>query len=342
MTASLKRLPSAVVGARLAILHSVLLCFALAGQESGEDRAAARAPPKQVAAQVDGQPIYAAEVEREIAIAYGNQKISADARPYVLAKTLEQVISRRLVLRWLAETKQGANQAEVDIARAQLEKRLTQRGTTLDEFLRQQQLDEAGLRRSLTWQVGWQRFLDKQLTDKNLEKYFEKHRRDFDGTEIRIAHILFRIESSDDAQAWDAARTRAQQVLAQIRAGNTSFTAAAREYSDSPSKDQEGDIGFIARLEPMPESFSRAAFGLELNQVSEPVTATLGVHLIKCLEIKPGQKRWQDTRAELEQAVTSYLFRWTADQMRPRSRVEYVPAFPHFKVGTETLEVSCK
>ena len=290
------------------------------------------------AAKVDGEPIQVSEVEREIAIAYGNRRIASGAHEFLRATTLEQLIKRRLVLRWLSETKQAARSDEVELARRQLQTSLTGLGQTLEQYLIQQQLDEAGLKRSLAWQIGWQRYIDKQLNDKNLERYFEQHRRDFDGTEMHVAHILFKVDKAEDSESIEAARGRARQLLAQIQAGKISFAEAARAHSASASREQGGDIGWITRREPMPESFSRAAFALERLQVSDPAETAFGIHLIQCLDIKPGQKKLSDVRPEIEQAVMLYLFDWAADQVRSQIRIEYTAGFPHFLSGTETLD----
>jgi parvulin-like peptidyl-prolyl isomerase len=107
-----------------------------------------------------------------------------------------------------------------------------------------------------------------------------------------------------------------------LRSRELTFGEAAKRFSSGPSRDAGGEIGWISRREPMPEPFSRAAFALSINQVSEPVETTFGWHLICCLEIKPGQKRWTDVRPELELAATEYLFNWIADQQRPKAKVE--------------------
>ncbi len=35
-----------------------------------------------------------------------------------------------------------------------------------------------------------------------------------------------------------------------------------------------------------------------------------GVHVIKALEIKPGQRAWHEVEGEVKQAATQYLFDW--------------------------------
>jgi parvulin-like peptidyl-prolyl isomerase len=309
----------------------VLLLMSLAaGQADGTRSAPATLPPvaaespgEGIAAVVDGEPIRVSEVERELTIAFPKRPLTPAAKEALWDTTVEQLVSRRLVQRWLTETKQAASPADVDLAWQQLRTRLSQRGMTLEEFLREQQLDEAGLRRSLAWQIGWGRFLERQLTETNIQKYFDKHRRDFDGTQLRVAHILIRTEPGDGGSSLEAARAKAEGLLKQIRDGNLSFAEAARLHSDSPSGQAGGEIGWIGRREPMPENFSRAAFSIQLMQVSDPVESSFGVHLIQILEEKPGEKRWQDLRADLEQAITQYLFEWSASQVRARARVQY-------------------
>jgi parvulin-like peptidyl-prolyl isomerase len=301
---------------------SIVIAAAVAVTIVGAVDARAEDAAPQVVATVDGEAITTADVNREIAIAFPNRPIDPEVLSEVRERTIEQLIRRQLVLRYLRSSKQIATQAEVDVAVERLKKQLAQREESIDDYLRLRQLDENGLRRSMTWQISWSRLLDKYLTDKNLQQFFEKHRRDFDGTEFRVAHIVFAVPASADDTMLDAVRRKANEVAAQLKAKEISFAEAAKRHSSGATRDKGGDIGFISRQEPMPESFSRAAFGLAINEISDPVQTTIGFHLIRCSEIKPGKKQWTDVRAELESAVTEYLFNWAADQSRATANIE--------------------
>ena len=280
---------------------------------------------EQVVARVDGEAITAADVDREIELAFPGSIVDPRAVASLRRKTTEQLIQRELVLRYLRDVRQSASPADVDLAIDRIKKRLAQREESFDKYLESRRLDELGLRRALTWQIGWGRLLERYLSDANLQRFFETHRREFDGTQIGVAHILFPVAATADSATRSAARQRAVELLVQIRGRQLTFSEAAKRYSSGPSRDTGGDIGLISRHETMPEPFSRAAFELDLNQISEPVETAFGFHLIQCLEIRPGQKRWLDVRPELEKSVTEYLFNWAADQARPQSKVEWEP-----------------
>ncbi|MCL4394783.1 MAG: peptidylprolyl isomerase [Chloroflexi bacterium] len=85
------------------------------------------------------------------------------------------------------------------------------------------------------------------------------------------------------------------------------FAKLAEELStDTASKAQGGDLGWLARDATVPE-FTDAAFALAVNQISQPVTTTYGVHVIQSLGHE--QNRPLDASA-LQQKQSSALTDW--------------------------------
>ena len=98
----------------------------------------------------------------------------------------------------------------------------------------------------------------------------------------RAAHIL--IEISDDVTD-EQARTKAEEAIARINAGE-SFAAVATELSDDlGSAQQGGDLGFATQGVYEPE-FEEALYALEQDQISEPVRTEYGWHVIQLLDIE--------------------------------------------------------
>jgi len=303
-----------------------LACVAFALVFTIGEFASGQAPPVQVAA-IDGEPIFAAEVERELAEAFRNRKLEDDQRRKLLLRARDQVIDRRLVLQRLVRLGEAASPADVDYALAKLEKQVADQGVALAEHYKQLGTSRDEVRQALAWKLSWQKYLGKQLTDQNLQTYFERNRRDFDGTLLKVAHVLLKPAGDDDA-ALVAAVKQAEQLRASIVGGKLSFADAAKQHSTGPSAKDGGDIGWIERREPMPEAFSAAAFALKPGEVGPPVTTSFGVHLIQVQEVKAGTKSWQDAADRLRPAVTLYLFRWLADKERETAKVERTENWP--------------
>lgn len=277
-----------------------------------------------VAAWVNGQPIPTRQLAWELARILRRRPVTEQGEQALRAATLQQLVDRQLILSWLAQHGQAASEQDVQFALQRLRERLDRHAVSLESYLQQRGIDRRDLRSLLRWELSWQRFLKRYLTDENLERYFRAHQADFDGTRIRAAHILFASGDRPEASGRPELMRRARQVRQQILEGELSFAEAAQQYSSAPTASQGGDIGLISRHEPMPESFSQAAFALEPGELSQPVVTHFGVHLIRCLEKHPGQKRWRDVRSQLERAVTRYLFRWAADRGRPGAEIEWV------------------
>lgn len=282
-----------------------------------------------IAARVDGAPIYKIDVERLVQESVKERKVPDDSRAALAAAALEQLVSRRLILARLARDGEGAAADEIDRAVKALQTRAEQDKQPFSEWLEKNRFTPETLRDEVTWRIVWRRYLQKQVTDAAIEEHFKKHRRHFDGSQVRVSQILWKVDSSAERAlqqaATELAMTQANRMRDLIRVGQFKFDEAAKKHSAAPSRDQGGDIGFIPRHGVMDEDFSRAAFELEKGAISPPVVTRFGVHLIQCTDIKPGDKTAMDCRDELHLAVAQALFDRLAAQEKKTARIEYAP-----------------
>ncbi len=326
---------------RLPLKSLLLLTAALIGSSANraisQDQLAEQTNESAVAATVDGDPVYVSEVDRQVANVIDGREVNPQAKKQIQATALEQLIGRRIILRYLAERKLAASEQDLKLELERITQQLAKQELTLDDYLQRSGLTEPELRHVLQWQIGWRRYLDRYVTEENLQTHFERNRRHYDGTQLRVAQILFKVKADGGDDVLEQAQQRAAAIRREIDSGDITFPEAAKRHTDAPSADKGGDIGFISRHEPMPEPFSKVAFDLKEGEVSQPVVSPFGVHLIQCLEVKPGQRRWQDVRTELEEGVTQYLFEWVVKRQRSNAQIEYTGNSPHFKPGTVEL-----
>ncbi len=287
-------------------------------------------PPDTVVARVGEDEVLAGEVNRLAKIAMRNRTISDDAIPVLEATALDEVIDKRLVGLYLDQAKVKVTEAEIDAAVERAQKNLTDSDKSFAEMLGDEGYTAKMYRDKVEWDLRWKKFLRSYLNDAQLEKYFQAHKQEFDGTDVRVSQILLRPTGPLDPKHLKELSERATSIRDAILGEVTTFEDAAKRESDAPSRAQGGDIGFIPRHGLMDDDFANVAFNLKKGEVSPPFPTRFGVHLIKCTEIRPGKKTWRDARKEVEPAAKSDAFRELAYKMRANTKIEYTGAIAHF------------
>lgn len=121
-----------------------------------------------------------------------------------------------------------------------------------------------------------------QITEEDVANFYKERKGELPKRppEVTLAQIVIvpEADSTVDRQA----RDRAFEVLEAVRAGQ-SFERLAAQYSEDPSAENGGDVGFFSRGD-FEEDFEEAAFVLEPEQVSDLVRSRFGYHIIKMIE----------------------------------------------------------
>lgn len=308
--------PAACCAGQLVAAHRVACC--LAQLVSGHPPEEADQGDDPVVAEVNNHVIRLSDVKRQVEELRQRLPWPASWEDAVQSAVLASLVDRWIVLEYLAHQQVAATAQDVEHALAGLRGELEARGRTLGDYCRQLNRSEEQLRELLWWSLSWRRYLDRFLTEANVRTFFDRHRRQFDGTRLRVAHILWRVT---DPQEIAAQIEQASAVRKQILSGEMAFSDAAAKLSQAPTASKGGDIGWIERRHPMPESFSRAAFELKVGEISQPVVTSFGVHLITCLEEQPGQRTLDEVRPQVEAAMAAYLFRWAVDRHRNNVKI---------------------
>jgi peptidyl-prolyl cis-trans isomerase D len=154
------------------------------------------------------------------------------------------------------------------------------------------------------------------VPEAELRAYYEQNKARFGADEQRRAsHILITAEGGDKA----AARKKAEQLLAQVKASPADFEKLARENSRDPgSAAQGGDLGFFGKG-MMVKPFEDAVFRMKSGEISDVVESDFGFHIIKVTEVKPAAvKPFEQVKGDIERELKTQLaqkeFTRAADQ----------------------------
>jgi parvulin-like peptidyl-prolyl isomerase len=303
----------------------------------GQVKQPASSPSPPIAAVVNGEPVYVATLEAKYIDLAKRQGPGFKPSDKMKAEMLAGLVKRQLIVQALARDKTLVQPDELDRQIAQTAVQIKKdHGVTLEKYAQLRGLTIESLRKELSWKLVWDRYLDRHLSDA-LEGYFNKHKQDVDGTEVRASHILLRPERYNETTAQIVAR--ANRIRQEVESGKVTFEEAAAKYSVGPSRDKGGDLGFIPRHGVMVPNFTNAAFELEKGEISEPVTTSFGTHLIRVTEIKPGTRQWTEVIPQIKTLASADLFDELAAQEFRKAKIEYTGETPYFKQDTEELVV---
>jgi peptidyl-prolyl cis-trans isomerase D len=139
------------------------------------------------------------------------------------------------------------------------------------------------------------------VSPEQLQAYYDKNQSRYGEIEKRHAHhILIALPAGADAKADAAALAKAQDVVAQLKAGKD-FGELSKKYSADPgSATRGGDLGWADKATYV-ASFADALFGMQPGQISDPVKTQYGYHIIRLDEIRPAHVRSLDeAHAQIE------------------------------------------
>ncbi|OWB68832.1 RNA polymerase II core binding protein [[Candida] boidinii] len=111
----------------------------------------------------------------------------------------------------------------------------------------------------------------------------------FNPTQVRVRHLLIKHRDSRRPSSWKTKEiTRSKEEAidtlkdweSKILNGSTTLEEVARTESDCSSHLKGGDLGFFARGQMQPP-FEKAAFALQVGEISDIVETDSGVHLIE-------------------------------------------------------------
>lgn len=220
---------------------------------------------------------------------------------------LEQMIGEQLIVQAASQdTTIVVDPLEVDnLVSEEIAQRVSEFGSQqiFEDGLAQQGFTLSAYRDFLRGQIRQQRLYQQYMgkrsgrmssvvvEESEIVEFFEAQREaigDRPPTVVFVQVILVP-EPSDSAR--EGALAEANRIWDMATTEGEDFAELARRFSQDPgSRDNGGDLGWFRRGQ-MVETFEDAAFGLPVDQISQPVESPFGFHIIKVTRRRSGEVR---------------------------------------------------
>jgi peptidyl-prolyl cis-trans isomerase SurA len=195
------------------------------------------------------------------------------------------------VIKRLDEIRQQYNLPTLDA----LQQAVEQQGLNWQDF--KDQIKRNLLMRQVIAQEVGARIIISQA---DARKYFEDHEKEFDSPPgAHLAEILISTEKHSPQDA----EKLAKKALDDIQ-GGAHFSDVAKQYSDAPSAQEGGDVGFFKAGTVAPDIASAIA-NVDVGEISPIVKTQYGYMIFKVLEKRVGNKPTFD---QVATQVTNYLY----------------------------------
>lgn len=227
----------------------------------------------------------------------------------------------------------------------------------LDALLKQNGISNANFKKDLKEEVKMKK-LAKELgsstvSDAEAKKFYNENIAKFKHPDkVRASHILISVnpQEIEEVVKSDAANknldetaikakvnaeiqakeAKAKELLSEAKKNPTQFAKLAKENSeDTATANKGGDLGFFAAKEMVPE-FSKAAFAMKPNTISDkPVKTQFGYHIIMVTDRsaagqEPFEKVKPSIKAYLENQKQIALIDKLTESLKKSAKIEYV------------------
>jgi len=282
-------------------------------------------PSHKPAALVNGEPIQMEEIDAVLKHEPPTPNAPSEIqRRQMQLEALSLVIDDRLVQQFLRKNGPAIPPAEVQKKLAELESSLKVQGRTVNDFLKENGLTVVQLQADTLKMLQWTAFVRQQIKEAELRSYYEENKDFFDQIKVRASHIVFRIPASATPAEVQASRVRLEKLRQDILVGKIDFVEAARKYSQCPSSQDGGNIGYFFRKYTVQEPIAKTAFAMKVSEISDVIQSDYGLHLIKVTDRKANgpPSDYEKIREEVRESCAMEMMNNLVAQLRKVAKIE--------------------
>jgi peptidyl-prolyl cis-trans isomerase C len=261
---------------------------------AGKDAAATKQDEANNAAIVNGKAITMSDYKAEIDRLHRQISMTGRQPDEKEMQALEQRILDELIGRELLKQETVKRGIKADDAEVNDQLDAVKKGTTPENFansLKQMNMTEPALKAFLASEFAMKKLVDKDLASKivvtpeEVKAFYDGNPDVFKTPEmVRASHILVKVDKAASDEEKAKALEKIKAIQKRLKSGED-FAKVAEEVSDSPSKDDGGDLGFFQKGQ-MVAPFEKAAFSMKPGETGDIVETEAGYHIIRLTDKK--------------------------------------------------------
>ena len=232
---------------------------------------------------VNDSVITGTDVDQRVAlIAIANSaKLTAEERDKLKLQVLRALIDETLEIQEAKVEEVTITPAQINDSYARVAKNLNKTAAQMGPFLRENGSSERSLKRQIEGELAWQRYLSRKISptvnvgDAEVNAIIERLKAQRGTEEYELREIYMKGEGANQQQAFANVR----QLIQQIEQGKISFDNGARQFSQSSTAGNGGDLGWI-KLSTLPDTLAAAAQQMQVGQLAGPIDTPGGFSIL--------------------------------------------------------------
>lgn len=194
---------------------------------------------------------------------------------------LRNLIDERLKMQEARRANISVTQDEVDAAFKQIAERSNMTEAQVVEFLKRGGIEKQALIGQVSADIAWNRFVNQQfgglisVGENEVDEVLRRMEEESGSPQYMVSEILLTYDTSEQQAEITAG---AERLVEQMRQG-APFDNVARQFSQSASAANGGDIGWIHASE-LPAPVAEVVKNMPIHTISDPIPTTAGIYII--------------------------------------------------------------
>lgn len=210
-------------------------------------------------------------------------------------QVLERLIIQKAQLQMAKETGLRADEVQLDRALSRIAENNKMTLATFRQTLEKDGIQFDRFREEIRNEIMVTRLREREVEDKiqvsdsEIDLYIAEAKgpgAPQDDVEYNFSHVLVRLPEQATPETIQAAKARAERVIADAKAG-VDFAKLAASFSDAPDALAGGNMGWRPH-DRLPEMFAAALKDLRPGEVTPPLRSPAGFHVLKLVDRRGG------------------------------------------------------